>query len=353
MTSINSELIIDGKILRKNISYIKEKLKDKSKFMAVIKSDAYGHHLENVVKDIDDLADGYGVVRLNEAKKIRNLSDKKILLMQGIYSKDELLEAKELNLDMVVHNSDQFQILKDNNFYNNLWLKINTGMNRLGFEIKEFLEIYDDHLHDKKFTLMTHLAASNDKDSLSNKNQFKLFDDLSKKMNKDVDLSIANTGCVMNFPEYTYDWVRCGIGIYGGYFKDQEIKTAMTLRSPIVNIRQIKKGERVGYDGRAEAQDNMSIATVYLGYADGLPLKIKDGTRVMINNQIAEVFGRVSMDLTTIDISNIENCSIGDWCEFFSEDLPMSNIAISNDLISYYFMTGVKSRVKKVYKRTD
>ena len=184
-------------------------------------------------------------------------------------------------------------------------------------------------------------------------NQFKLFDDLSKKMNKDVDLSIANTGCVMNFPEYTYDWVRCGIGIYGGYFKDQEIKTAMTLRSPIVNIRQIKKGERVGYDGRAEAQDNMSIATVYLGYADGLPLKIKDGTSVMINNQIAEVFGRVSMDLTTIDISNIENCSIGDWCEFFSEDLPMSNIAISNDLISYYFMTGVKSRVKKVYKRTD
>ena len=294
MTSINSELIIDGKILRKNISYIKDKLKDKSKFMAVIKSDAYGHHLENVVKDIDDLADGYGVVRMNEAKKIRNLSDKKILLMQGIYSKDELLEAKELNLDMVVHNSDQFQILKDNNFYNNLWLKINTGMNRLGFEIKEFLEIYDEHLHDKKFTLMTHLAASNDKDSLSNKNQFKLFDDLSKKMNKNVDLSIANTGCIMNFPEYTYDWVRCGIGIYGGYFKDQEIKTAMTLRSPIVNIKQIKKGERVGYDGRAEAQDNMSIATVYLGYADGLPLKIKDGTSVMINNQIAEVFGRVS-----------------------------------------------------------
>ena len=144
MKSINSELIIDGKILRKNISYIKEKLKDKSKFMAVIKSDAYGHHLENVVKDIDDLADGYGVVRLNEAKKIRNLSDKKILLMQGIYSKDELLEAKELNLDMVVHNSDQFQILKDNNSYNNLWLKINTGMNRLGFEIKEFLEKYAD-----------------------------------------------------------------------------------------------------------------------------------------------------------------------------------------------------------------
>ena len=83
MTAINSELIIDGKILRKNISYIKDKLKDKSKFMAVIKSDAYGHHIENVVKDIDDLADGYGVVRMNEAKKIRKLSDKKILLMQG------------------------------------------------------------------------------------------------------------------------------------------------------------------------------------------------------------------------------------------------------------------------------
>ena len=351
MTSINSELIINSKILRKNISYIKNKLQKKSKFMAVIKSDAYGHDLENVAKDIDDLVEGYGVVRINEAKRIRSLSSKKILLMQGIYSQSEFSDAKEYDLDVVIHNNEQFKIVKKNKDFNNLWFKVNTGMNRLGFEIKEFMEIYDEFLFDKKFTLMTHLAASNDKKCDSNQEQFKLFKELSNKMNKDVEMSIANTGCIMNFPDETYDWVRCGIGIYGGYFKDKQIETAMTLRSPIVNLRPLKKGQKVGYDGRAIAKDDMLIASVYLGYADGLPLNIKDETEVMINNQVAKIFGRVSMDLTTIDVTNIKNCSIGDWCDFFSPTLPISNIAKSNNLISYYLMTGVKSRVKKIYKK--
>jgi len=349
MTSINSELIINPKILRKNISYIKNKLQNKSKFMAVIKSDAYGHDLENVAKDIDDLVEGYGVVRINEAKRIRELSRKKILLMQGVYSQTELLEAIEYGLDIVVHNRKQFEIVKSNNNFNNLWFKVNTGMNRLGFEIKEFKEIYKEFLSDKKFTLMTHLAASNDKNCDSNYEQFKQFKKLSSEMNKDVEMSIANTGCIMNFPDETYDWVRCGIGIYGGYFQDKDIETAMTLRSPIVNLRPLKKGQKVGYDGRAIAKEDMLIATVYLGYADGLPLNIQDETEVMINNQTAKVFGRVSMDLTTIDVTNI-NCSIGDWCNFFSPTLPISNIAKSNNLISYYLMTGIKSRVKKIYK---
>ena len=107
MTSINSELIINSEILRDNISYIKNKLKDTSKFMAVIKSDAYGHNILNVVKDIDDLVDGYGVVRLDEAKEIRNFTSKKILLMQGIYTKEEHNEASKFNLDLVVHNKNQ------------------------------------------------------------------------------------------------------------------------------------------------------------------------------------------------------------------------------------------------------
>jgi len=352
MTAINSELIIDSNLLRKNISYIKSRLQNESKFMAVIKSDAYGHNLESVTKSIDDLVEGYGVVRINEAKKIRNLSKKKVLLMQGIYSQEEFITAKKFNLDVVVHNHDQFKIFEENNYFKNLWFKVNTGMNRLGFEIDDFIDIYNEHLFDKKFVLMTHLAASNDKESISNHEQFKAFEDLTKKMHKNVEKSIANTGCIMNFPDKSYDWVRCGIGIYGGYFKNKEILTAMTLRSPIVNLREIKPGQEVGYDGRAKATEKMLIASVYLGYADGLPLAIEDGTKVMINNKIAEVFGRVSMDLTTIDVSHIKDCAVGDWCEFFSPELPISEIAKSNKLISYYFMTGIKSRVKKIFLST-
>ena len=350
MTSINSELIIDPKIFRNNILFLKNKLSNSSKFMSVIKSDAYGHHLEHVVKDIEDLSDGFGVVRIDEALKIRELSNKKILLMQGVYSKEDLDISIKNKFDLVVHNPDQFQIIKEGNYYEGLWLKLNTGMNRLGFDIDTFLRIYEEYLFDKKFTLMTHLAASNDISNPSNENQFKIFEDISSKLNNSIEKSIANTGCIMNYPNKTYDWVRCGIGIYGGYIGNHELKTAMTLRSPIVNIRNISKGDKVGYDGRAVATKDMKIASVYLGYADGLPVTIKDDTPVMINDQMASVFGRVSMDLTTIDVSNIEKCSAGDWCEFFSPELPITNIATSNDLISYYLMTSVKSRVKKVYK---
>tara|TARA_B100000676_G_C18086993_1_gene855888 strand:+ start:1411 stop:2472 length:1062 start_codon:yes stop_codon:yes gene_type:complete len=350
MTSINSELLIDGNILRENIISLKKRLSQDSKFLAVIKSDAYGHNLTNIVNDIDDIVDGFGVVRLEEALEIRKHSNKKILLMQGIYSHEDFVLSRKKEFDLVIHNLSQFKIVKNEESYERFWFKINTGMNRLGFEIDDFMKIYDENLQNKKFTLMSHLASSNEKNNPTNKRQFKLFNDLSKALHKDVKKSIANTGCILNFPEHSFDWVRCGIGIYGGYLKDEKLKTAMTLRSPIINLREIKKGEKVGYDGRAIAEKDMKIASIYLGYADGLPVTIKDGTAVMINDQIASVFGKVSMDLTTIDVTSIFNCSVGDWCEFFSPKLPISNIAKSNELITYYFMTNIKSRVKKVYK---
>ena len=255
--------------------------------------------------------------------------------------------------DLVIHNNNQFNLIKHEGNHEMFWYKVNTGMNRLGFEIPDFIKIYEKYLTEKQFTIMSHLASSNDKDNPANESQFKSFNDLSNKLNKNILKSIANTGCIMNFPECSMDWVRCGIGIYGGYLKDDQLKTAMTLRSPIINIRSIKKGDKVGYDGRAVAKNDMKIASVYLGYADGLPVTIKDGTSVMVNDQIAKVFGKVSMDLTTIDVTNILNCSTGDWCEFFSPKLPISNISKSNDLITYYFMTNIKSRVKKVYKSID
>ena len=254
MTSITSELLIHPSIVRKNIVNLKNRLKGSSNFMAIIKSDAYGHILSNIVNDIDDIVQGYGVVRLEEAIELRKISQKKILLMQGVYSQKDFLEARNNSLDIVIHNKYQFEIVKDNDSFDNLWFKINTGMNRLGFEEDEFLDIYNNFLLDKEFTLMSHLSASNVPDDPANKNQFARFDNLSNKLHSNVLKSIANTGCIMNFPEKSYDWVRAGIGIFGGYIGSEELKTTMTLRSQIINIRDIKKGERVGYDGRGEAK---------------------------------------------------------------------------------------------------
>lgn len=350
MTRASSELLIDPSIVRNNISYLRNKIDISSNFMAIIKSDAYGHILSNIVKDIDDLVDGYGVVRLEEAIEIRQISSKKILLMQGVYTQEDFIEARENSLDLVIHNNHQFEIVKNNNSYENLWFKVNTGMNRLGFEENEFLNIYKSHLIDKNFTLMSHLSASNIPNDESNQNQFNRFNELGKKLHLGISKSIANTGCIMNFPEQSFDWVRVGIGIFGGYIGNKELKTAMTLRSPIINIREIKKGEKVGYDGRAEALNDMKIATVYMGYADGLPNHIKDGTEIRINNEIAKVFGKVSMDVTTVDVSNISEIAIGDWCEFFSPNQPITDLVSSNGLISYDLMIRIKSRVKRIYK---
>ena len=350
MTRLTTELLIEPNIVRENITKLKSKINNSSNFMAIIKSDAYGHILSNIVNDIDDLVDGYGVVRLEEAIEIRKISKKKILLMQGLYSNEDLHEAISYSLDLVIHNNHQFNLIKENNYFNNLWFKINTGMNRLGFDVDEFMNIYNSYLTDKEFTLMSHLAASNVANEPSNKAQFDKFDNLYKKLHSNVAKSIANTGCIMNFPEKSYDWVRVGIGIFGGYIGNEELKTAMTLRSPIINIRDINKGERVGYDGRAIAKKNMKIATVYMGYADGLPNHIKDGTTVRIKDQDANIFGKVSMDVATVDITNIKNCKIGDWCEFFSPEHSINNLASSNDLISYDLMIRLKSRVKRYYK---
>ena len=350
MTSITSELLIHPSIVRKNIVNLKNRLKGSSNFMAIIKSDAYGHILSNIVNDIDDIVQGYGVVRLEEAIELRKISQKKILLMQGVYSQKDFLEARNNSLDIVIHNKYQFEIVKDNDSFDNLWFKINTGMNRLGFEEDEFLDIYNNFLLDKEFTLMSHLSASNVPDDPANKNQFARFDNLSNKLHSNVLKSIANTGCIMNFPEKSYAWVRAGSGIFGAYIGSEELKTTMTLRSQIINIRDIKKGERVGYDGRGEAKEKMKIATVYIGYADGLPNHIKDGTLIKINNHDAKVFGKVNMDVTTVDVTNIPDCNVGDWCEFFSPKDSITNLATSNSLLSYDLMIRIKSRVKRIYQ---
>jgi len=351
MTSLKSELIIDPLIVQNNIIHIKDMMPPSSKFMAVIKSDAYGHILENLLPNVDNFVDGYGTVRIEEAIRIRSKSNKKILLMTGIYSEKDLKVARENNLDLVVHNTNQFKLLLNNDYYKNLWFKVNTGMNRLGFEEDEFIDIYKKHLKDKEIVLMSHMAASNDKKKVSNLEQLSRFKNLATQLEGRFEKSIANTGCIFNYPDHCYDWVRCGIGIFGGYAGSSKLRTAMTLRSPIVNIRSIKKGQSVGYDGRATAQNDMKIATVYIGYADGLAQNIKDGTLVSVNGKEAKIFGKISMDLTTIDITNHEDCNVGDFCEIFSPRSSINNIAINNDLISYDLMIRIKSRVEKKYIR--
>lgn len=348
MREPSAEVIINIDNIRNNIIYLKSLLNPNTNFMAILKANAYGHGLNKIAKEIDDIVDGYGLVRLEEALSVREYTSKKILLMQGIYNTDDLDIALEKNLDVVVHNRNQLFVLDSNNI--NFWIKINTGMNRLGFNPKEFDLIYKEkNLDNKKFILMSHLACSDNRMDKLNKKQFRLFNKIADSINSNfLQKSIANTGCILNFPEECHHWVRSGIGLYGGVVGNNELVPAMTFRSRIIEIRHIMKNDRVGYNGRVIAKKDMKIAIVYAGYADGFPQSTKDKTTVIVNEYKAEIFGQISMDLISIDITNVPNCKIGDWCTLWDES--NTNIAKDNNLISYELMTRITPRVKVIYK---
>jgi len=347
MIQPNSELIIDYELVRNNIQLIREKISPSSKFMAIVKSNAYGHDLEATVQALNDSVDGFGVVRLEEAINLRAKSALPILMMQGVYSIEAYDELKKNEIWTTLHSLAQIPLA--HNYIDDLvfWIKINTGMNRLGFQENELDQCKP--FIKKNNVLMTHLACADNPEDELNQMQFSKFDEAWKYTGKSLLRSVVNSAGSINFPEQSHDWSRVGIGMYGGLSGTPELTTAMTFRSQIIGFQDLKIGERIGYGGRIKTSRVTKLAIVYCGYADGFPQPAMDGTNVRVNNYIATIMGRVSMDLISIDVTDHPNCAIGDWCEFWSPDLPINSMAQKNNLISYELMTKISPRVKRHY----
>ena len=346
MTTHSAELIVDSSKIISNISHLKSLISSDSKFMFIVKSNAYGHSLKEIIKNLESCVDAFGVVRMEEAILVRKSTSKPILLMQGIYTEHEINIAKENNIQVVIHKMSQFELISKNDNELGLWVKINTGMNRLGLSQEELKEAYENGIISSDSVLMTHMACADDPDDPMNKMQINNFEKAFNLVERKTKRSISNSACLINFPELSFDWIRSGIAAYGGEFKDLNLKTAMTFRAPIISIRNIRKGDRVGYGGRKKASKDMKIAIVYAGYADGIPQTAIDGTKVLVNDRQAEIFGRVSMDLASLDVTNLPEVSENDLVSFWSEDLPINEFSNKNKLISYELMTRISSRVK-------
>ena len=346
MIEPNSELVIDYEHVRNNIQLIKSNLSANCKIMGVIKSNAYGHDLKMATQALDDAIDGYGVVRLEEALKIRESSSKPILAMQGVYSSDAYDALKQNNIWSVIHSVSQLPLARQ--YQNDLrfWIKLNTGMNRLGIGLDE-LDQFESLLNDSN-VLMTHLACADKPEDELNDTQFKNFDHAWNKIGIAMPRSVLNSAGVFNFPDRSYDWVRPGIAMYGG-IDFSGLKTAMTFRSQIISIQSLDKNQRIGYGGRVKTDKPSKIAIVYCGYADGFPQTAIDGTSVLVNSHLSQILGRVSMDLISIDVSEIPNCKIGDWCELWSPELSILENTKMNSLLSYELMTKMSQRVKRHY----
>ena len=346
MTTNSAELIIDSSKIISNIAHLKSFKSSESKFMFIVKSNAYGHSLKEIIKNLESYVDAFGVVRMEEAILAREATSKPILLMQGIYTDHEINIARENDIQVVIHNMSQFNLVAKNNNELGLWVKINTGMNRLGLSQEELKVAYEKGIIRSDSVLMTHMACADNPDDPMNKMQINNFEKAFNLVERKTKRSICNSACLINFPELSYDWVRSGIATYGGEFKNLNLKTAMTFRAPIISVRNIRKGERVGYGGRKKASKDMRIAIVYAGYADGIPQTTADGTKVLVNDKQAEIFGRVSMDLVSIDVTNHPQVSENDLVSFWSEELPINEFSDNNGLISYELMTRINSRVK-------
>ena len=342
-----TELQINLSNLENNLKVIKSITS--SEIQAVIKANAYGLDINEVCEAIEDHVESFAVITVDEALNLRKITKKPILILQGIHEITDYHEIKNSDLDFVIHSDWQLENIPNINFPNNrAWLKINTGMNRLGFNPEEFLEKYQK-LTDKKFkdlVIMSHLASSSEKSDPKNKEQIELFTNLTKDISNKK--SLANSGAIFNFIESHFDIVRPGIAIYGGKYLEYGIKPVTCLRSKIIMLKNIKAGDSVGYDGSWVADSDCIIAGIPIGYADGYPYS-SQSREVSINGKKFKTAGKINMDLITINIEQDSSIKIGDWVELWGFDTNLTSFSKEFESISYQLLTNISGRVNKNY----
>lgn len=343
---MRTRALISQSALTHNLSVVRQ-LTPSAKVVSMIKANAYGHHLD-CVQPLIDGSDMLAVSELSEATKLRAITDRPILLLSGIYSEDELQRAIDLNCHIVVHHRSQISIINNTKKMASIWLKIDTGMHRLGLssnEYKEYLSLLDSNPLVEIACVMSHFACADEIDHPMNKSQLNEFQALT---NKTDSRSMANSAAILSQAETAFDFVRPGIMLYGASpfnTPNNQLKPVMKLSAPIVSIKTLKAGESVGYGATWAADKDITLAVVGIGYGDGYPRHAKNGTPVLINGVLCPLIGRVSMDLICVDISTAK-ASVGDGAVLWGDaQLPIEVVANNSNTISYELLTGLSTRV--------
>lgn len=350
--------------LRHNCARAKEYSPD-SKLVAVIKANAYGHGAIEVAKALDERIDMLAVSSIEEALQLRTARiSKPILLLEGCFYPDELEIAAINNFEVVFHNIEQINDFESAKLPNQIkaWLKVDTGMHRLGVKPEVAVECYK-RLSNAAFAkdgvvLMTHMASADLLEEPYTQQQLTIFDELYHNISgmgfETIETSIGNSATIMGWQDAASSWIRPGIMLYGlSPFSDSELKDdlrpVMTLKSEVIALREVKVGDKVGYGSTWQAERPSLIATVALGYGDGYPRNTRSGAPVLINNQRAYLAGRVSMDMLSVDVTDILDVKIGDEVILWGENLSANEVADWADTIGYELVTRMPLRVPKHY----
>jgi alanine racemase len=315
-----------------------------ARVMAVVKADAYGHGLRRCLPALSG-ADLLAVATMDEARAIRALaSDLPILLLEGVVSPEELPLVERLGLEMVVHHPVQLEWLEAASARpgRRLWLKLDSGMHRLGFPLQQAHQVHarlSALPGVEEVVLMTHFACADQVDHPLNPEQIHRFDQAVAGL--PGARCMANSAALLTLPQTRRDWVRAGLLLYGvspleGQTGDAlGLKPGMTLETRLIAVNDVPEGESIGYGARFRTTCPMRIGVAAIGYGDGYPRNMPDGTPVRVNDREQRLVGRVSMDMITIDLEGQPDANVGDPVVLWGRELPVERIAAAVDTVPY------------------
>jgi len=352
--------------LQHNLAVVKQHAPH-SKIMAVVKANGYGHGLLNVARCLN-AADGFAVLGVNEAVILREAGyQQTILLLEGVFRAEELSKAAALGLDVVVHSKVQIEMLLNISLAKPLHvhLKMNSGMNRLGFTPDAYAAAYQALSLSENvagITLMTHFATADKEPGIAVPLQ--VFEKTIKDLPTDLPVSLANSATILRHSHLKDDWVRPGIMLYGASTVSGMpatafgLKPVMQLSSELIAVQTIAAGESIGYGNRFTATQAMRIGIVACGYADGYPRHAGlldhqhiHGAPIAVCGKATRTLGRVSMDMLFCDLTDIPEADIGSPVELWGNQIPVDAVAEASDTVGYELLCAVAARVP--IKMTD
>lgn len=348
---------IDLSAIKHNYLVSRKKTQDRAAY-AVIKANAYGHGSLEVAQALSGIADGFAMLNLEDALALRKAGIRQPLaLLEGPFEKSETILMAAHGIAGAIHSEHQIAWLADSHFGSarfEAWLKVNSGMNRLGF-IPRQIRLAAQQLQNlpgvNLTTIMTHFASADDARGVEA--QWSQFEPVARETG--LAICAANSAAIFHHPETHGDRVRPGITLYGcspfegETGRDLGLLPAMTLSADIIAIQHLQPGDMVGYGCRFTADKPMRLGIVACGYADGYPRIVPNGTPVSIAGMRSGTVGRVSMDMLAVDLTHIPTARIGSRVVLWGEDIPLEQIAAAAGTLSYELMCAVTLRVPKVY----
>lgn len=352
-----TQITISLSALRHNYQKVKL-LAPNSRVLAMVKSNGYGHGIIRIAQGLKE-ADAFGVACIEEGMLLRNAGIKNpIVLMEGLFEAAELALVIEHDFTLVVHHAEQIEMLEQHSSNKpiSIWLKIDTGMHRLGFHPDDVLKAYTRLMQcdavKKPIGLMTHFAESDSPERAQTLKQIEAFNAATAGMQG--PRSLANSAGIISWPSAHGDWVRPGIMMYGvsPFFGhrgvEHELQPVMSLRSQLIAIHHIKKGERIGYGGTWTSPEDMLIGVIAIGYGDGYPWRAASGIPVLVKGRPCPLVGRIAMDMLTVDLRTQPDAKVGDSVLLWGPGLPVEVIAEQSGTSPYELLTRITQRVHVV-----